>query len=285
MSGRFARREAVARRMSDLLQARGIIAQSKATAGPGDATRLAREAVASGSDIIVSYGGDGTLNEIIQGMVGSRARLAVWAGGTSNVVARDLGMPFDVDRLADVIAQEKTRRITLGLARLEDGAERYFVMMAGIGLDASIARGVNKRLKRNTGEFAYWITGIKHLFTWQAQPFVVEVDGKAYESAFALIGNGKGYGGGMLITPHAELEEPLFEVYILPPQANNLAYLKALAACMRGKPESANATLIKGRRIKANSTHEPWVEADGEIIGSLPMTFDITPDALSIIVP
>ena len=158
-------------------------------------------------------------------------------------------------------------------------------MMAGIGLDASIARGVNKRLKRKTGEFAYWITGIKHVFTWRAEPFVIEVDGQSYESVFALIGNGKGYGGGMCITPHAQLEDPWFEVYILPRQASTFAYVGALAACMRGKPESTNATIIRGRHIKANSTHEPWVEADGEIIGSLPMNFDIVPDALSVIVP
>ena len=316
MSGRPARRAEDVRQMIGLLEQRGISAESSATTGPDDATRLAREAAGAGFDIVVGYGGDGTLNEIIQGMVGSRARLAVWPGGTSNVVARDLRMPFDIARLADVIAEGKTKRIALGLARGQgsevggrgkssgsknaiseasnadgrdesslDTRRRYFFMMAGIGLDASIARGVNKNLKRRMGEFAYWVTGLKHLFTWKAETFVIEVDGKAYESAFALIGNGKGYGGGICMTPHAQLEEPWFEVYILPPQASKLAYLRVLSACMRGQPESTNATLITGQRIKANSTHEPWVEVDGELIGPLPMTFDIVPDALSIIVP
>lgn len=158
-------------------------------------------------------------------------------------------------------------------------------MMAGIGLDASIARQVNKRLKRKTGEFAYWITGLRHLFAWQAEPFVIDVDGQTYESVFTIIGNGKGYGGGLLLTPNARLEEAHFEVWILPRQANNLAYLRVLMACMRGKPETTGATMIKGHHIRANSTHTPWVEADGEVIGPLPMTFDIVPDALSVIVP
>lgn len=329
MSGRPSRRAENAREMTRLLELRGIAAQSHATTGPDAATRLAHEAVISGADIIVSYGGDGTLNEIIQSVTGSGAALAVWPGGTSNVVARDLGMPFDISKIADVIAEGKTKRIALGLAVGAEGRgpgagesdsqnnvaiesslfssgqvpelapsflarppapgprplKRFFFMMAGIGLDASIARGVNKRLKRKTGEFAYWMAGIKHLFTWKADTFVIEVDGQNYESVFALIGNGKGYGGGMCITPHAQLEEPWFEVYILPRQANNLAYLSALAACMRGRPESTNAILVKGRHIKANSTREPWVEADGEIIGPLPMNFDIVPDALSVIVP
>ncbi|HVG17551.1 MAG TPA: acylglycerol kinase family protein, partial [Blastocatellia bacterium] len=117
MSGQRGRRADDAREMIRLLGGRAIAAEARATEGPDDATRLAREAVKDGSDIIISYGGDGTLNEVIQGMAGSRASLAVWPGGTSNVVARDLGIPFDMGQLADLISLGKTRRISLGLAR------------------------------------------------------------------------------------------------------------------------------------------------------------------------
>jgi diacylglycerol kinase (ATP) len=314
MSGRAGRRSENVAQMFELLGKRGLVAEVRATTKPDDATRLAREATQSGADIIVSYGGDGTLNEVIQGIAGSETALAVWAGGTSNVVARDLDMPSDVSALAEKIAAGKTKRIALGLARSgraeeqrSRGAEgqtssdteaksppllrtsaprqRYFLMMAGIGLDASIARGVNPKLKRRTGEFAFWISGIKHLFRWRGEPFRIEVDGRCYESTFALIGNGKGYGGRMMITPGAKLEEPWFEVFIMAPMSNNFAYLPALRACMRGKPEYAGATLVKGKHVVANSAHELWVEADGEVIGALPMTFDVVPDALSIIVP
>jgi diacylglycerol kinase (ATP) len=294
--------------MIGLLCERGVSASAHATTGPDEASKLAAQAVDHGADIIISYGGDGTLNEVIQSMARSQTALAVWPGGTANVVARDLGLPFDISGLADMIAAGKTRRIALGLAKAgselpaanfavagngepetqnpePETAGRYFIMMAGIGLDASIARGVNKKLKRRTGEFAYWMSGIRHLFLWRAEPFTIEVDGSAYKGAFALIGNGKGYGGGMMITPGAKLEDPWFEVYILSPLANNLAYVRALRACMRGKPEVAGVSLVRGKHIRANSAHEPWVEADGEIIGPLPMTFDIVPDALSLIVP
>lgn len=311
--------------MVRLLDERGIVADARATVQPGDATRLAREAVADGADIVISYGGDGTLNEVIQEMAGSGTALAVWPGGTANVVARDLGVPFEVVQLADMIAAGRTMRIALGLAKKGSGFRvpsselererssietvgagpepgesnpepgnrnpeqaaggRYFIMMAGIGLDASIARGVNKRLKRRTGEFAYWISGIKHLFMWRGEPFTIEVDGRDYESAFALIGNGKGYGGGMMIAPGAKLEEPWFEVYVLPPLTNKFAYLRALGGCMRGRPEVCGGVLVRGSHIRANSSHQPWVEADGELIGPLPMTFDIVPDALSLMVP
>src|SRR5262245_53783627 len=99
MSGRPGRRADNVQLMIRLLSERGVSAEAHPTNGPDDATRLAREAVASGSEIIVGYGGDGTLNEVIQGMARSRTSLAVWPGGTSNVVARDLGVPFKVNEL------------------------------------------------------------------------------------------------------------------------------------------------------------------------------------------
>ena len=318
MSGRRGRRAQNVRAMQRLLDARDIHSEAQATSGPDDATRLATEAVAAKVDLVIAYGGDGTVNEVIQGMAGSLVPLAIWPGGTSNVVARDLGLPFDIEQLADVFAAGKSQRIALGKATSgpafastdsetepghqreeskadprgtpgtrnpEPGAsERYFLMMAGIGLDASVARGANTRLKRNTGEFAYWISGLKHLLRWQPEIFTLEVDGRYFESAFALIGNGKGYGGRMMMTPNAKLNEPLFEVYILPPLANNLSYLRALIACMRGKPETSGAALVLGKHVTANSSHEPWVEADGEIIGPLPMTFEAVPDALTLVV-
>ncbi|HWN99551.1 MAG TPA: diacylglycerol kinase family protein [Blastocatellia bacterium] len=326
MSGRPGRRAENVRAMQRLLDARGIHSEAQATAGPGDATHLAREAVSSNLDLIIAYGGDGTINEVVQGMAGSHTPLAIWAGGTSNVVAKDLGLTFNTDQLAEVFAVGKIKRVSLGCAtsgsgfgvqglgsanagsekesqdlisRLESdppGApqtrnpeprtlERYFLMMAGIGLDASIARGANTRLKRKTGEFAYWVSGIKHLLAWKPELFSLEVDGRTFESGFVLIGNGKGYGGGMMMTPNARLEDAWFEVYILPPLANNFSYLRALAACMRGKPEIAGAMLVQARHVTANSSHQPWVELDGELIGPLPMTFDVVPDALSLVVP
>jgi len=106
--------------MTRSLEARGFEADAFATNGPEDATRLARNAVADHVDIIVSYGGDGTLNEVIQGVAMSETALAVWPGGTSNVVARDIGMMTSIERLADIIASGKTKRVALGRARRGD---------------------------------------------------------------------------------------------------------------------------------------------------------------------
>jgi diacylglycerol kinase (ATP) len=294
-SGRARRRDDKLCAMLRLLGGRGIDAQARATAEPNDAATAAACAVAEGFDIIISYGGDGTVNEVIQGMMkspgaSSCTSLAIWAGGTANVIALDLGLPFDIEPLADVIAAGKTKRVSLGLARstcdlLQPTAtERYFVMFAGIGLDASICRQVSPRLKRKIGQLAFWVSGIKHVFTWQGLPFDISVDGKRFEAAFALVGKGKGYGGGITMTPNARLEDPCFEVFIPPLRSSNFAYLRDFLSCYRGKPQATGATLIKGSQVLACSTQEIWVEADGEVIGALPMRFDVVPDALSLIV-
>jgi YegS/Rv2252/BmrU family lipid kinase len=311
MSGRRGKREERAAEMVQLLQERGIQAEAKATAAPDDATRLTEEALAEGSNIIISYGGDGTLNEVIQAMVGSQASIGVWAGGTANVVARDLHLPRDPKALAEVIAAGKTTRIALGVASTVGGQwpmvrgqeaasggnsnrppttdhrplRRYFFMFAGIGLDASISRGVNRKLKRKTGEFAFWVSGLKHLLMWKRDPFTVEMAGKKYESAFTLVGKGKSYGGNLEMAKNARLEDPEFEVFILPRFKTNIAYLVSLIKCFFKKPEKTRAAIVKGDRVVMDSESEVWVELDGELVGALPMTFEVLPDALSVIVP
>ncbi len=307
MSGRQGKRAEEAAEMVRLLKERAIAAEAKATKAPDDATRLAGEAIANGSNIIISYGGDGTLNEVIQAMIGNDAVLGVWAGGTANVVARDLNLPRSTKRLAEVIAAGKTKRIALGLASAVGSQlsvvgkeilnsnqlpttdyrllKRYFLMFAGIGLDASIARGVNRKLKRKTGEFAFWVSGMKHLLMWGGDLFTVEVDGKTYQSAFTLVGNGKSYGGNLEMTKNARLEDPEFEVFMMPRYKINIAYLLALVQCFFKKPEKTGASIVKGNRVRMYSDKEIWVELDGELVGALPMTFETLPDALSVIVP
>jgi len=295
-SGRASDRAETVQSMVRLLHERGIRASMLATSRPNEGAELASRAIASGADIIVAHGGDGTVNEIIQGMAGTEARLAVWAGGTANVVACDLGMPSRMHRVADVIRAGKEKRISLGLASGSGGAawpagnapvseRRYFFMFAGIGLDASICRTVNLKLKRMTGQFAYGVSGLKHLLSWRPQPFTLDVDGKRYESAFALVGNGSRYGGGINMTPNARLEAPWFDVYILPPDGYNLSYLFDLAGCLLGRPQWTRGITVTGQNVRAESAGDAWVEVDGEVLGPLPMRFEVVPDALSVIVP
>ncbi len=254
------------------------------TVGPLSATRLAAEAVEAGATTIVSYGGDGTANEVVQAIAGSDVALAVWPGGTANVIARDLGVPFGLERLADLIASGRATRIPLGRAIDSKGAGRYFVMMAGIGVDAEVSRGVSPILKRLGGKFAFGVSAVLRLITWPFAPFTLEIRGRRFVTAFALVAKGKGYGASICLTPDAKLTEPAFQVFFMSREARRLVYLRDFLRCRAFRSPRASGKLMKTDRVKASSESEIYVQVDGEIAGTLPMTFEVVPNALCVLV-
>lgn len=175
-------------------------------------------------------------------------------------------------------------KICLGIAKNAERS-RYFLMFAGIGLDASICQGVSPGLKRLTGQIAFWVSGIKHFIAWRENPISITVDGQCYESGFSLVANGKGYGGGIRMAPGARLDEPGFQVFMMPREAGRLGYLRALLNVVAGRTDRTGGRLVAGRKVVAESSAETWVQVDGEPIGKLPMSFHIAPEALQVIVP
>jgi diacylglycerol kinase (ATP) len=255
------------------------------TSGPGEATEIAaRAARDSGSDVIVA-GGDGTINEAIQGLAGTDARLAIIPRGTANVLARELGLPLDEEQAVAVAARGKSRKIYLGLVINETtNQSRHFVLMAGIGLDASVVGRVQPSLKKRIGKGAFWVSGLSHLATWNPQPFTLEVDGNKYTATFAAIGKSAKYGGDLAITPGARLDEREFEICIIE-TTRRLRYLHLLSHAMReGMPRNnPEVKFVKAAHVRAYG--DAQVQVDGELIGDLPMRFEIAPHSLQVIVP
>lgn len=282
-----ARRAAEIARFRDALAQRGVRVEVALTRAPADATRLAREAIAEGVSEIVVSGGDGTINEALQAVVGTDARLGVFPAGTANVLARELALPFDAARAAEIVARGATRKVFAGLAREEaTGALRYFLLMAGVGLDASVVRRVNARLKRRAGEAAFWVSGLSHLADWQPAPFELEIEGERLGATFAAVGNSPRYGGALPVTPRAQLDAPQFEVCVVNSRSR-VRYLRLLAAVLGGGArESADGSVrfLSATRVRATGAGV-HVQADGELIGTLPMTFEIVPRAIELIVP
>lgn len=275
--------------MVELLEQRGIHGEPFPTVRPGDAGAHSRESAAAGVELVISHGGDGTVNEVVQGMAGGNAALAVWSGGTANVIAKDLGLPSDMTQLADIIAAGNTKRISLGRmtdpSRPNSQTGRYFVMMAGIGLDASVCREVNPGLKRLSGKFAFGISAMRHVKTWKGLPFMLTVGRDRCETAFAVVANGRGYGAPVCLAPDARLEDPFFQVFVAPKHVRNLSYLSDFLTLLRTSPEKVGSQLLEGRHVEAESEGTVWVHLDGEVAGKLPAHFDIVPGALSVIVP
>ena len=266
------------------LKKRGVEVSTLNTSGPNDATRLAADGAREGiRDVIVS-GGDGTINEALQGLMGTGARLGVWPRGTANVLARELRLPFDADDAAEVIARGEARPVHVGCALNETtGEQRYFFLMAGIGLDASVVQHVSPRLKRRIGEVAFWYSGLGHLAHWQPSPFNVEVEGETYQATFAAIGKAAHYGGNLAITPRARMEDPEFEVCIV----NSKSRLKFLHLLSHAVRRSGVAEDTRGvrfiRATRARVSGDALVQIDGELTGQLPITFEIAPSPIEII--
>ncbi len=285
-TGRYgSRRLPAIESVRDHFRSLGVEVNLQQTSGPGDATAIARTAAASGANQIIVSGGDGTINEALQGIVGTRSRMAIMPRGTGNVLARDLGIPIDNFEAAAVIARGKSRRIFPGCAIDEtSGTKRHFLLMAGIGLDAAVVRRVRPQLKKRFGKAAFWFSGLTHLAHWRPAIFEVEIDGKLLSGTFAAIGKAASYGGDLSLTPRARIEQPDFEVCVVSSRSR-LRYLKLLPHMMRsGVPENrSEVTFMRTTRVVA--TGEAPVQVDGELIGKLPMRFEIAPEPIEIIVP
>jgi diacylglycerol kinase (ATP) len=285
-TGRYAsRRLRPVQELASQLESLGIKVDLRLTAGPGEATEIATRAARNGSSDIIVAGGDGTINEAIQGLTGTRARLGIIPRGTANVLARELGLPLDDAQAAVVAAKGNSRTIYLGLAINETTHEsRHFVLMAGIGLDASVVRRVQPSLKKRIGKGAFWVSGLSHLATWNPRPFTLEIDGREYSATFAAIGKAARYGGDLAITPGARLDEREFEVCIIQ-TTSRLRYLHLLSYALReGMPrDKAEVQFVKAVSVKACG--DAQVQIDGELIGHLPMRFEIAQHSLEVIVP
>jgi len=156
--------------------------------------------------------------------------------------------------------------------------------MAGIGLDASVVKRVQPRLKKRIGKGAFWVSGLSHLATWNPRPFILEINGRNYTSTFAAIGKAAKYGGDLAITPGARIDQPEFEVCIIDTRSR-LRYLHLLSQAMRnGMPRNTpEVQFVNTIAVKAHG--DAHVQIDGELIGHLPMRFEIAPQSLEIIVP
>ena len=273
------------RRFCELLDQRGVKTDVQTTAGPNDATRLASEAARNGAREVIIAGGDGTINEALQGLVGHDVRLAVWPRGTANVLGRELKLPRRLDHLADLIAAGNALRVHPGLAQNETtGERRYFVLMAGVGLDAAIVDRTRPALKKRVGQVAFWYAGLEQLAHWKPIEFTVEVGGEQRRATFCAIGKAPHYGGDLTITPRARLDRPEFEVCLIDAH-DRRRNLKLLPFAKFGGVPARLKGICYLNATEARVIGEGvMVQVDGELIGRLPMSFTIAPHTIDIVV-
>lgn len=281
-------------RLRVTLREQGIIVSPRPTAYAGHGTIIAQQAIAEGVSIIIVCGGDGTINEVAQPLVGTEAALAVWPGGTANVLAKELRLTQNMNALGKLIATDNIRTISVGRAvKPEIGWQRYFLLMAGIGLDAAIVGKVDLELKKFAGQGAYLAAGLDYLARMPLTPFSLNFNGQQHESTFAVIANAAHYASMFTLAPHAQIDDDKLRVCVFNARSR-LAWLGNAFLSMTGTHTYRRSVIYQETRAvianstansTANSNDDALVQLDGDIAGSLPMTFEIVPNALRIYAP
>lgn len=274
-------------RAQSILQRRAREVVSYQTNGPNTAGAIARECIAGGANLIVAAGGDGTINEVVEGMMGSRVPLAILPGGTANVLANEIGLGGRLDRVAEKLADCVERRVPVGcLIGSNTGPSKHFLIMAGAGLDAHIVFHLNPAWKARFGKLAYWAGGGKEFFR-KLEQFEVLVNGVTHLCSFALISKVRNYGGDFEIASAVRLEDEEFEVVLFegPNPWRYLMYLAGIATKQLSRLPGVRvyrASEVTLRPINEDAVH---LQVDGEHAGRLPAQVSVVRDALSLLVP
>lgn len=246
----------------------------------GDAGRAASAARIEGVDRIIAAGGDGTLCEVINGLVPSELPLAFLPLGTTNVFALEAGIPFDVEQACALALKGTPRAVCLGLA-----GETRFLLMAGAGFDAEVVSRVSLPLKRRVGKLAYLAAAATTLLRWPPKPVeVVLEDGTSLSGYGVIIGNGRLYGGRFSLTPDASLEEESLDVCLFL-RPGRLQMLRCAAIVATGGLLNApHARCFKTRQVRVQGNGVA-VQIDGDYLGRLPMTFRAVAGELRLVLP
>ena len=250
------------------------------TGARGEAEKAAAGAREGDFERILAAGGDGTLNEVVNGLVPSPIPLGFLPLGTTNVLALELGIPFDIEKACYVFLHGEARSVNLG-----DANGRRFILMASAGLDAEAVYRVNLILKRWTGKLAYILSSLWVLARGWSIPIQLTLDsGEIVEGNTMIVSNGKLYGGKFPIAPKANLEEDALEVCVFKKLGcRNL--IKSLIRVSGGKELQASDVLrFKVKSVVVKGEKVP-VQIDGDYCGKLPMTFRSCPDELRLIMP
>ncbi len=246
---------------------------------PGDARRLAREAALSGAQVVVAAGGDGTVNDVLNGIAGTGATLGILPTGTMNVFATELGLPRNLREAWAAIRNGDSREIDLPRA-----SGHAFVQMAGVGLDAQALQSTSWEAKRNLGPLSYVISAAQ-VAARKPPTLRVKAEGAEHEGSFVLIGNGRFYGGPFPVFPNARLDDGLLDV-ILFERVGHLDLIRYLQAALFGKHiDMPDVTYLQTRALSVASESDVPVEVDGEVVGRVPVDFECEPRGLRVIVP
>lgn len=266
-------RERALQRLHQALLARGAEVEIHRTTAPGDATEFLRSRVAP-VDVVVAVGGDGTTNEVINGLA-QGVPLAIMATGTANVLARELGLPSAPDKVAQLVVDGQT--LTVWPGRLNG---RRFLMWVGIGYDAWVVNATDLALKQRIGKGAYMVAMLSQIARYGRQRFRLTLDGRPYDCYSAIVANARYYGGSFILSREANITEPGLQVLLFQ-KPGRWTLIKCVLALLVGRMESMDGVQsLRVRTLEADAVDGEPLQADGDPAGLLPARVEV--DALSL---
>ncbi len=282
---------------AEILMNSGYEFETALTEYPGHATILVRQALKSGYRTIMSVGGDGTMNEVVNGFFENRsiltedARLVVFSRGTGCDFIRTLGIKKSIEELLTVLERNESRQIDVGRVDFIDTDNniitRYFMNVADIGIGAETANRVNKHSKVLKGFFSFMLGAVSTIILYKNKDFEVEIDGSIIlkeRMNSVIIANGRYFGGGMEVAPEALVDDGTFDIIILG-DLTKTEMIRSFPLIYSGKHLShPKVKLYRGRSVKVKSGGKGLIEVDGEIPGSDDAEFELLPGILNILV-
>ncbi len=255
------------------------------TDGPGHAENLARSVTPEDGDVVVVAGGDGTINEAVNGLVRREAQakplpLGIIPLGTANVLAAEIGLATEPGAVARTLAEGSIRPVSVGRA-----GDRIFTMMAGAGFDAHVVANVDTGLKRRIGKGAYVWESARQFWRFGFPDYRVTLDGVERRVASVIVAKGHFYGGRFICAPEARLEDPRFQVCLFERRGAWNAARYALALCFGRLARLPDVRVVPAREVRIDGPQGDPVQGDGDIIGHLPIVTRVLPDALRLVMP
>ncbi|MEK7196585.1 MAG: diacylglycerol kinase family protein [Nitrospirota bacterium] len=298
-------------RAVDIIKSRGFKVRLMLTGKKGDAELFSKEIFKDQSEIpdtqpvplIIAAGGDGTYNEVINGIAYSDIPMAILPLGTTNVLARELDIPEVMEKALDIALGGKVQNVCLGkitlrehkiqdsISKIQDSnfelrtlnseLSRYFLLMAGIGFDGEAVYGIKSRIKRYSGKGAYIWSGLKTFMLWNPDKLTFNIDSRGYEGYSAIICNAAKYAGHFKVAPDAKLQEPSLYAFIMQGRKRS-DIVRYVSGIIRGNHlKFSDMTYRKAEKIEING--DACIQIDGDYFGKTPATIEIVPDALKLV--
>jgi YegS/Rv2252/BmrU family lipid kinase len=249
------------------------------TTEAGQARALAADAAQKGYRIVVAAGGDGTINEVVNGLAGSDTALGVLPVGTMNVFAAELGLPRRLRDAWRVIQEGEVRKIDLACAN-----RQYFIQLAGVGLDAQVVKETTWDMKRRLGPLSYLLSAAA-IASRKPPKLLVKSGERTEEGSFVLIGNGRFYGGRIQFFQDARVDDGLLDVLVFQ-RMSHLDIARYMGNVLMGRHTLLkDVVYFQTRKVRVESDEEVPVEVDGELATVLPVTFRIASSKLKVMTP